>query len=240
MGVVYGFANFIILGAYAVTFRFAAYLLTLPVDHILYANFDEVFTVFLAIILGSLAAGQASTALPLATLATTAASRILGVKATQPDDEESEGRSLVSDCTVTILLAPYSLPLSGECSRSCTSVECLVLISSQIRDMCPVRAISSCVSWAVPGTSGAEWSWQVNRLFSVRETVCSSNWDTVSGWHRHCSQLLHTVESMTPYCCSSLAECRTSLVEEAVGPCGSGQCSLQQEHQREHCVWLPW
>lgn len=98
VGVVYGFANFIILAAYAVTFRFAAYLLTLPVDHTLYANFDEVFTVFLAIILGSLAAGQASTALPLATLAATAASRILAVTATQPDDEESEGRSLVSDC----------------------------------------------------------------------------------------------------------------------------------------------
>lgn len=97
MGVAYGFANFIILVAYAVTFRFAAYLLTLSVDHALYTNFDEVFTVFLAIILGSLAAGQASTALPQAKLGLTAAGKILGVMATQPDDENSdEGRSLVS------------------------------------------------------------------------------------------------------------------------------------------------
>lgn len=96
MAVAYGFANFIILVAYAVTFRFAAYLLTLPVDHTLYTNFDEVFTVFIAIILGSLAAGQASTALPQAKLALTAAGKVLGVMATQPDDENSEGRSLVS------------------------------------------------------------------------------------------------------------------------------------------------
>lgn len=100
VGVVYGFANFILLLAYAVTFRFAAYLLTLPVDHTLYANFDEVFTVFLAVILGSLAAGQASAALPLATQATSAAGRILGVMAPQVADEEAgnaegDGRSLV-------------------------------------------------------------------------------------------------------------------------------------------------
>jgi hypothetical protein len=96
VGAMYGFANFILLMAYAVTFRFAAYLLTLHVDHTLYANFDEVFTVFLAIILGSLAAGQASVALPLATQATAAAGRLLGVMATQAGDEEEEGQSLVS------------------------------------------------------------------------------------------------------------------------------------------------
>ena len=100
VGTVYGFTNFILFIAYAVTFRFAAYLLTLPVDHTLYANFDEVFTVFLAVILGSLAAGQTSAALPLATRARDAASRILGVMATQTTDEEMEGRTLVSFCTI--------------------------------------------------------------------------------------------------------------------------------------------
>ena len=77
------------------TFRFAAYLLTLPVDHTLYANFDEVFTVFLAIILGSLTAGQASTALPLATQAAAAASKLQTVMTTT-EGEEWEGRQLVS------------------------------------------------------------------------------------------------------------------------------------------------
>ena len=99
VGAVYGFTNFILLVAYAVTFRFAAYLLTLHVDHTLYANFDEVFTVFLAIILGSLAAGQASTALPLATQATAAASKLEVIVAPQQEGEEWEGKELVSRLT---------------------------------------------------------------------------------------------------------------------------------------------
>ena len=97
VGSVYGFTNFILFIAYAVTFRFAAYLLTLPVDHTLYANFDEVFTVFLALILGSLAAGQASTSLSLATQATAAASKLLVVMTTPEGDEAWEGRELVSE-----------------------------------------------------------------------------------------------------------------------------------------------
>ena len=96
VGGVYGFTNFIVLIAYAVTFLLAAFLLTLPVDHALYANFDEVFTVFLAVILGSVTAGQASAALPLVTQATSAASKVLGVMATQADDEKEDGKSLVS------------------------------------------------------------------------------------------------------------------------------------------------
>ena len=94
LGAVYGFTNFILLVAYAVTFRFAAYLLTLHVDHTLYANFDEVFTVFLAIILGSLAAGQASTALPLATQAAAAAGKLDVIK--QEEGEVWGGGELVS------------------------------------------------------------------------------------------------------------------------------------------------
>lgn len=92
----YGFTNFILLIAYAVTFRFAAYLITLPVDHTLYVDFYEVFTVFLAIILGSLTAGQASAALPLVTRARAAAGRLLAVMADQCDDERTEGKTLVS------------------------------------------------------------------------------------------------------------------------------------------------
>ena len=91
----YGFTNFILLMAYAVTFRFAAYLLTLPVDHTLYTDFNEVFTVFIAIILGSVTAGQASVALPLVTQATAAAARILGLMAALSEDE-TDDRVLVS------------------------------------------------------------------------------------------------------------------------------------------------
>jgi len=42
-----------------VTFRFGAYQLTLPVDHIAYARFERIFIVFIALIFGSLALGQA-------------------------------------------------------------------------------------------------------------------------------------------------------------------------------------
>jgi ABC-type multidrug transport system fused ATPase/permease subunit len=94
VGFIYGFTNFILLIAYAVTFRFAAYLFTLHVDHTLYANFDELFTVFMAVILGSLTAGQASTALPQATRATAAAGRLLAVVAGQEGDEEGDGPPL--------------------------------------------------------------------------------------------------------------------------------------------------
>lgn len=101
----YGFTNFILLIAYAVTFRFAAYLLTLHVDHTLYAKFDDVFTVFLAIIFGSLAAGQSSVSLPLATKAKSAANRILGVMATHIGDEEpAVGKTVVCYNVLLLLL----------------------------------------------------------------------------------------------------------------------------------------
>ena len=90
-GGVYGFANFIVFIAYAVTFRFAAYLLTLPVDHTLYANFEDIFTVFLAVILGSLAAGQASPALTLTSQALSAATAVLGVMESPEQAEMEEG-----------------------------------------------------------------------------------------------------------------------------------------------------
>ena len=111
VGAVYGFNNFVLFCGYAVTFRFAAYLLTLPVDHTLYTDFDEVFTVFLALILGSLAAGQASTTLPLATQATAAAGKLLAVMATREGDEEGEGRELVS--------RPLSLSLTNVTCSHC-------------------------------------------------------------------------------------------------------------------------
>ena len=41
------------------TFRFGAYQLTLPVDDIAYARFERIYTVFIALIFGSLALGQA-------------------------------------------------------------------------------------------------------------------------------------------------------------------------------------
>lgn len=135
VGAMYGFANFILLMAYAVTFRFAAYLLTLHVDHTLYANFDEVFTVFLAIILGSLAAGQASVALPLATQATAAAGRLLGVMATQAGDEEEEGQSLDDvKGAVSVVGVTFSFPtrpmvsVLSEVSVAVAPGQCLALV----------------------------------------------------------------------------------------------------------------
>ena len=79
--------------AYAVTFRFAAYLLTLPVDHTLYANFEDIFTVFLAVILGSLVARQASasSALTLTSQALSTATAVLGVMES-PEPAEMEGK----------------------------------------------------------------------------------------------------------------------------------------------------
>ena len=41
------------------TFIFGAYQLIVPVDHIAYARFERIYTVFIALIFGSLALGQA-------------------------------------------------------------------------------------------------------------------------------------------------------------------------------------
>jgi ABC-type multidrug transport system fused ATPase/permease subunit len=49
-----------ILQLYAITFRFGAFLVTLPPDHILFTSFQNMFVVLFAIIYGTFAVGQAS------------------------------------------------------------------------------------------------------------------------------------------------------------------------------------
>lgn len=160
------------------TFRFAAYLLTLPVDHTLYANFDEVFTVFLAIILGSLTAGQASTALPLATQATAAASKLQTVMTTA-EGEVWEGRQLVS--YLLCISAEDQQFIAGRSEGESGCGKCILLLPIKTSCASVVSAVSFCGSWRESGAGRSKWSWQVNRLLFVGTALQSWVWAAHSG-----------------------------------------------------------
>lgn len=95
----YGYSNAVIFAAYAITFRFAAYLQTLPVDHLLYARLEEVYQVFIAVIFGALAIAQAGSFAPNYAKAKLSARRIFAIIERKPDiDSYSEdGTQLVRD-----------------------------------------------------------------------------------------------------------------------------------------------
>ena len=83
-GLSYSFAHGIVLLAYAVTFRFGAFLLTRPVDDFLYASIDEVYLVFLALVFGALGIGQAASFAPNYTKAKASAKRIYALLDRRP------------------------------------------------------------------------------------------------------------------------------------------------------------
>ena len=78
-GVTYGFGQGTIFLGYVVAFRFGAFLVTLPHDHLLYSTFSDVFVVFLAVLFGAMAAGQAGSFAPSYANARLSANRIFAL-----------------------------------------------------------------------------------------------------------------------------------------------------------------
>jgi ABC-type multidrug transport system fused ATPase/permease subunit len=79
---------------YAITFRFGAFLVTLPPDHILFTPFQNMFVVLFAIIFGAFAIGQASAFTPDYTKARVACKRIFALLDRTPviDNYSTDGQ----------------------------------------------------------------------------------------------------------------------------------------------------
>ncbi len=98
-GMGYSFSHGIILVAYAVAFRFGAYLQTRPVDDYLYARINEVYLVFIALVFGGLGVGQAGSIAPNYTKAKASAGRIVSLLDREPviDNFSESGSKPVSE-----------------------------------------------------------------------------------------------------------------------------------------------
>ena len=96
-GFAYGFSQSIIFIGYIIAFRFGAFLVALPPDHLLYEPFSDIFRVLFALIFGAMAAGQASAFAPDYTKAKLSANRIFAMLDREPviDNYSEDGQKLV-------------------------------------------------------------------------------------------------------------------------------------------------
>lgn len=83
---------------FALIYRFGAFLVTLPEDHVLNETFTDVFTVSIVIIFGTIAIAQASAFAPNYAKAKISANRIFFLLDRQPviDNYSEDGEKLVS------------------------------------------------------------------------------------------------------------------------------------------------
>lgn len=63
-GIGYGLSQSLVFYGYIITFRFGAYIVTLPTDNLLYTEFQNIFRVFAAIVFGSIAIGATASLAP--------------------------------------------------------------------------------------------------------------------------------------------------------------------------------
>ena len=63
-GFTYGFSQAILFIGYVSMFKFGAFLVSLPPDHIFHSPFNDIFVVFLALVFGAMTAGQAGAFAP--------------------------------------------------------------------------------------------------------------------------------------------------------------------------------
>ena len=78
-GLTYGFSQGVLFFGYVITFRFGAFLVTRPLDNVLYTAFSDIFVVFLALVFGAMAAGQAGAFAPNYAKARLSANRIFAL-----------------------------------------------------------------------------------------------------------------------------------------------------------------
>ena len=97
-GITYAFSQGILFFLFAVIFRFGAFLANLPVDHLVYEPFADVFRVFFAIIFGAFAIGEAFAFAPNYSKAKISANRIFFLLNRVPviDNYSEDGEKLVS------------------------------------------------------------------------------------------------------------------------------------------------
>ena len=98
----YGISKSTVFYLYAVVFRFGALLVIQPTDHFAYVPFFDVFRVFIAIVFGGAAIGQASAFAPDFTKAKLSANRIFFMLDRKPliDNYSDEGQEPVSSLAV--------------------------------------------------------------------------------------------------------------------------------------------
>ncbi|CAI8010328.1 ATP-dependent translocase ABCB1 [Geodia barretti] len=91
----YGISKSTVFYLYAIVFRFGALLVTQPTDHFAYVPFFDVFRVFIAIVFGGAAIGQASAFAPDFTKAKLSANRIFFMLDRKPliDNYSDEGET---------------------------------------------------------------------------------------------------------------------------------------------------
>ena len=96
-GLTYAIAQCITYWVYAAVFRFGAFLVTQDQDSILYDDIHDVFRVFVAVILGGMAAGQVGAFAPNYAEAKQAANRIFALLDCKPniDGLSEDGCKLV-------------------------------------------------------------------------------------------------------------------------------------------------
>ena len=99
-GIAYGFAQALIFLGYAVTFRFGAWQSVQPINDRFFARFEHIYTVFMALIFGSLALGQANSFAPSYIKAKIAAKKIFALldRRSQIDSYSKEGLNHVRVC----------------------------------------------------------------------------------------------------------------------------------------------
>ena len=78
-GISYGFAQAIIFIGYAATFIFGAWQSIQPLNDMYFARFENIYTVFMALIFGTLALGQANSFAPSYSKAKQAARRVFAL-----------------------------------------------------------------------------------------------------------------------------------------------------------------
>ena len=120
-GLAYAFSQAIIYLMYGVVFRFGAFLVSQDPDSILFVEFQDVFRVFMAIIFGAFAIGQASAFAPDYAKAKLSANRIFFMLDKMPaiDNYSEEGKKLVSDKNHYGGLQVSIIMLLGDCDWVC-------------------------------------------------------------------------------------------------------------------------
>ena len=98
-GLTYGFSQFVIISVYLVCFRFGAFQITQPTNHIAYVQFQNVFRAFAAMVFGAIAIGFANSFAPDYGRAMAAAESIFALlrRKSLADNLSEEGSKLVSN-----------------------------------------------------------------------------------------------------------------------------------------------